>query len=626
MIGRRFRGAAIVAGVCALAAFVGCQRPLGLSPAPPGEQLRESQRNALVSDFLSIRTIQVLERDGFASTPNEQTADALREAATGSMDADRLIALAEVAYALALRSGLSSDLGWQHSLVAAMASWAALFIQDADLSPFQSRAELARHLHNASLTAVILGIPDIAGAANAEIRRTVFGHEIVLSASWEADAWKPELFTQFVAADAFRVNGLRNRHRQSGIGAALLGERGPLDSSTSEAGDSRLPPTHQAVALTGVMRGLRLVGDGRWLPEFVDLAIYDPNRTSTLQIAGHEVPLESDFSAALAHTLGQSEPLRRAGLGGLLHVTDWQEIGGLYMLEPFDPARIPVVFVHGLMSSPVTWREMANDLWSTPSIRAKYQFWFFFYPTGMPFGLTAVSLRDSLEDIRCRCDPEGSSEALRRMVLVGHSMGGLVSRLLVTDPGTALWDALSSVPFDEAALSPEDRELVTRAIVSPPVEGVTRVVFLAVPHRGSDLADRAAGRFASRFVRLPPTLVEAAIRVFHSEDSASGRTMSRTISNGIDSLSPQSPFLRTLAELPVAPGVTTHSIIGDRSATPGPDGTDGIVPFSSSHLAGVASELVIPGSDHSVALHPAAIREVRRILNEHAQGIVPGAE
>lgn len=600
----------------------GCATPLGLTPAPPGEQLRQAQTSALTSDVLSIRTIQVLERDGFPSTPDEATAAALRELATTEMDADRLVALAEVSYALARRAGFSSDLGWQHSLAAAVASWAALFSPAADLSPFQSRATLARQLHNAALTTVTLGIPDLAGAASVEIRRVVFGREITLRSSWQAATWNPELFDGFVAADDFRVQGLRNRHRQSGVGAALLGERGPIDPSKVTASDYRLPPRLQAVALTSVMRDVTF-SEGGWVPTSVDLGIYDPNRTSTVRIADIDVPLESDLSAAFAHTLGRSDSLRRAGLGGLFRVSDWQDLGGLYMLEPFDPSRIPVIFVHGLVSTPLTWREMANDLWADSSIRSRYQFWFFLYPTGKPFGLSAAALRASIEDVRRRCDPDGRCASLSQIVLIGHSMGGLISRLLVTDPGTALWDSVSTVPFDQATMSDEDRELVVGALLSPPVAGVTRVIFIAVPHRGSDLADRAPGRLASRLVQLPPSVVEAALRVFSTTDPATGQTIPRSISNGVDSLSPNSPLLRTLADLPISPTVTAHSIIGDRSSVPGPNGTDGVVPFTSSHVDGVESELIIPNSDHSVTLRPEAIREVRRVLREHAAMSLP---
>lgn len=601
-----------------MVAFAGCRSQLGLEPAPPGEQLREAQQSALTADTLSIRTVQVLEREGIAPVASEEAAASLRTMATSAMDADHLVALAEVSYALARRNGFVSDLGWQHAVVASTASWAALFSSVADLSPFQSRAMLARHLHNVSLAAVVLGLPDPPGPEPAEFHRLVFGRDIVFRRTWEASTWRSVRFVDFVPVDDFRVRGLRNRHRQSGVGAALLGMRAPIDRSTADASVLRLPPTHQAVPFTAVLRDVQFLPGDRWIPDALDLAIYDPNRTPSIAIAGREVPLEADSSAALADTLGQSEELRQVGFGGLFRVHDWQEIGGLYMLEPFDPDRIPVVFVHGLVSSPLTWREMANDLWSDPAIRSRYQFWFFLYPTGQPFALSAAALRAELEEVRRRCDPEGRCRGLEQIVLIGHSMGGLVSRLLVTDPGTALWDSLSPVPFDQATLSDEDRELVTRAIVSPPVRGVTRVVFLAVPHRGSNLADRTPGRFASWLVQLPPSMIEAAGRVFQADGASPQQPSQRTLSNGIQSLSPQSDFLRAMADLPLAPGVTAHSIIGDRSANPGPSGTDGIVPYSSSHLAGVESELVIPNSDHSVTLHPAAIREVRRILREHA--------
>ena len=265
--GRPARPGLVVAVAAAAAAaaclLVGCATPLGLAPASAGEQFRQGQTSALTSDALSIRTVQILEREGFPPTPDESTAAALRVLATSEMDADRLVALAEVSFALARRAGFSTDLGWQHSLVAAVASWAALFSPAADLSPFQSRASLARHLHNASLTTVTLGIPDLAGVADVDIRRTVFGREIALRSTWRAATWNPERFTGFAAADDFRVRGLRNRHRQSGVGAALLGERGPIDPAAANATDYRLPPMVQAVALTSIMQDVTLGGTGK---------------------------------------------------------------------------------------------------------------------------------------------------------------------------------------------------------------------------------------------------------------------------------------------------------------------------------------------------------------------------
>ena len=85
---------------------------------------------------------------------------------------------------------------------------------------------------------------------------------------------------------------------------------------------------------------------------------------------------------------------------------------------------------------------------------------------------------------------------------------------------------------------------------------------------------------------------------------------------GIDNLDPNNGTLKLLSSLPFAPGVVYHSIIGNREEDGVPGGSDGVVPYLSSHLDGAASELVVK-SGHSVQVNPLAIQELRRILIEH---------
>jgi pimeloyl-ACP methyl ester carboxylesterase len=616
-------GAVVLPCATALVAVVllllsGCATPVGLTAAPPGEQARESIRSAVTSGELSGRTVQILELEGLPPQVNEEAAAALRAVTTETLDAERLVALAEVSYLLGLRYGSSTSIGWQHFAVATFASWGALFTRVADLSPYQATAALARQLHNASIAQMVQGLPQIVGQHEVRTTCEVFDRTIRIDYTWSADAWDPAQFTSFAAADDFRVVGLRNRNRLSGVGAALVGERVAPPRESASIVDRRLPTGTQAVALSVAMHDVRFKEDGRWVPDSIDLRIHDPNRVSTVEIAGRRVPLEADYTAAFAQTLGQKATIGRAGFAGLFRVNDWSERGGLFMLEPFDPNRIPVVMVHGLVSSPLTWREMVNDLWSDPAIRSRYQFWFFFYPTGKPFPVSADFFRRELAAVRAECDPDGTSDVLDRMVLVGHSMGGLVSRLALTDPGDVLWRSVSDTPFDELRLVDEDRELFRRVFFSPPVEGPTRVVFIAVPHRGSRMADGSFGRIVSRLVRLPPSLIESVARAVADNDEAVRFARGQAVANGVDSLSPNSKFLQALAELPLAPGIRAHSIIANRSANAEPGGTDGVVPWSSSHVDFAESELIVPNADHSVTLHPAASREVRRILLLHA--------
>lgn len=605
----------------ACAGLGACGTPIGLSPSNRAQQIRAEQRSAPTTGTISPWTAVYLQSEGLPPRATSATYDALCAIAAERPESAPLLALAEVAYAIGARFGGGAGDGWRHMTVAALASWAVLFSARDDASPYAPQWALARTLHNASLSEVVAGLPELPGVEQRTIDRSMLGRPLLVEYRWEADAWTAGAFTAFRPADDYRVRGVRHRHRQQGIGASLLGDRRGDGAGDLAVSEDWLPAAHQTVPLTAVIESVRTAPDAPWPPDALTLVIHDPTREPLVTIAGSTVPVEADFTAALVNTIAESDFLVDAGVGGLLDVSRWQPRGGLIMLEPFDERRIPVIFIHGLVSTPAVWREMVNDLWSDAEIRARFQFWFFMYPTGNPFSYSAAALREDLTAAREVLDPDRNAPAFDDFVLIGHSMGGLIARILVTDAGDALWNSVSDAPLDSITVSDDDRAMLHQIFLAGPLSGAQCAVFIAAPHRGSTIADRGVGRFFSGLVRLPETLVSSAQRIFEENDAefrwAGARSPVRT---GIDSLSPRSPFLMTLAELPFAPGVSTHSIIGRRSGGDGPGGSDGVVPFSSAHLPQVDSELIIPDSNHSVPLQPAAAREVRRILRIHAAG------
>ena len=180
------------------------------------------------------------------------------------------------------------------------------------------------------------------------------------------------------------------------------------------------------------------------------LELHDPLEEASIEVARRQVPLEADLSTPLAYFLNQPQfQDSKLSTEGLLNPGKVKELQGLYMLEPYDPDKMPVVMVHGLWSSPVTWMEMFNDLRSDPTVRDHYQFWFYLYPTGQPFWLSGTQMREDLAMMRRRLDPQRKAPALDQMVLVGHSMGGLVSKMQTVDSGDAFWQTTSEHPFAE---------------------------------------------------------------------------------------------------------------------------------------------------------------------------------
>jgi pimeloyl-ACP methyl ester carboxylesterase len=260
---------------------------------------------------------------------------------------------------------------------------------------------------------------------------------------------------------------------------------------------------------------------------------------------------------------------------------------------------------------------MVEALEADPALRDHYQFWTFGYSTGDPIPYSASLLRRDLDDVRRKFDPEGSDAAIDRTVVVGHSMGGLLAKMMVQDTGLRLWRLASDRPVDELAGDPEDRDRFRSALIFQPRPEVRRVVFIATPHRGSRVDRGRLERLGSRLVRLQEPLSASFARLiarngpeFFNERVRNG------LPTSIDELEPGSPILTGLGELGLAAEVKAHSIIADRRDPPRAGGGDGLVAYDSAHLDEVASETLV-SSGHLCQDHPAVIREVQRILAEH---------
>ncbi len=286
------------------------------------------------------------------------------------------------------------------------------------------------------------------------------------------------------------------------------------------------------------------------------------------------------------------------------------------MLHPYHPGLIPVVFVHGTASSPARWAEMANELLGDREIATHYQLWFFIYNSGNPIALSAMRLRESLQAVRKGVDPEGKDPALDQMVVIGHSQGGLLTKMTVVDSGNRFWENITKVPFAQAHLDPETRDLLARAIFVKPLPFVKRVIFIATPHRGSYMASNYFVKFGNKFINLPGGLAKsfAAIAELRGPN-ALGTPFA--IPTALDNMDSSNPFLNTLADLPITSGVKANSIIPVKGDGPVEEGNDGVVEYKSAHIGGVESELVVR-SGHSTQSTPQTIEEVRRILYEHA--------
>jgi pimeloyl-ACP methyl ester carboxylesterase len=318
-------------------------------------------------------------------------------------------------------------------------------------------------------------------------------------------------------------------------------------------------------------------------------------------------------------TPGTSSTTPRAAAPSSRRLRAAQDPVGIEMRRSYERGKVPVVLIHGLWGTPQLWHRMVEGLEADPAVRERYQFWAFRYASGDPIPYSAHLLRQSLRQARRRLDPAGTDAAFDRMVVVGHSLGGILAKMLAQSSGSRLWKTVCSRPIDQIGGPLEDRRLLQQAFCYEPVPEVRRVVFITTPHRGSPLATGRLGELGTRLCWRPSRFLEACKAVLATNgpavftlDNLEGQLTSAS------ELAPRHPFLMGLCDLGIDSSVRSHSIIADVRDPPGPGATDGIVPYSSSHLEGVASELLVRGL-HICLDHPAVILEVRRILVEHAQ-------
>jgi pimeloyl-ACP methyl ester carboxylesterase len=443
----------------------------------------------------------------------------------------------------------------------------------------------------------------------------------------------------------YKVKGLRNHYHNYGLGVPLIAMRRshagvdaaeqfyppnvcfPLTAFLRVEGPDQLEHSasfnatqfhaHQSTLHTGPQ-----VTDPT-APQFV-LELYDSLDRNAITVAGRQVPLESDLSTPLAFFLNQPQfQDSELSTRGLFHPEEAKSLQGLYMLEPFDPAKMPVVMVHGLWSSPITWMEMYNDLRSDPLIRERYQFWFYLYPTGQPFWTSATQMREELAVMRRELDPARSYAALDQMVLIGHSMGGLVSKLQTVESAEAFWQTMSDEPFAELIADEDTVRVLASTYFFRPNPSVRRVVTLGTPHRGSEFSNDVTRWLGKKLITLPRKMLEGRNQLIANNREFFRRGAPIEIRTSIESLAPDSPLLPVLLAAAPGPWVSYHNVVG---LDPDPgwreylvgDG-DGVVSLSSARLdetRQLRSQIIVPADHISVHRHPQSVLEVRRVLVE----------
>lgn len=434
--------------------------------------------------------------------------------------------------------------------------------------------------------------------------------------------WHKDAFQEFEFVSDYDLRGLQNRHVSYGLGVPLIAVR--RSDLTDDPATDFYPPG-MSFPVTAILRAAEMPCLNPAEQHVVScvLELHDPLASELVEVAGRTVPLETDLTTPLGYFLDNPDyQLSDLAIWGLLKPGTVGEYRGLYMLEAFDPNKIPVLMIHGLWSSPETWTEMYNELRSLPEIRNRYQFWSYMYPTGQPFWTSAIQLREDLQQMRETVDPERRASALDQMVLIGHSMGGLVARMQTLESGDDFWHILSDRPFEELQVEPELRAKLASALFFKPNSSVRRVITLGTPHRGSTFANDYTRWLGRKLITLPTTLVQTSARLAKDNPGFFHDTELLSITTSIDSLSPDSAMLAKMLTAQRPPWIRYHNVVGvvsekkflSRISEKG----DGVVAFSSAHMDDVDSEIVVDADHVHVHQHPRSILEVRRILLKHA--------
>jgi pimeloyl-ACP methyl ester carboxylesterase len=594
----------------------GCTTPVGADKAAPSAVYRQTHENAVSRSEPSSATLSVLHRFDqearFAKVPQE-TLRLIHEKAVETGERGLLFALAELSYLAGEKAPQDARRSKPHGardyyLASAVYAWFFLFGEGKDPTPdaFDQRFRTACDLYNYGLGCALTaphsndGVAHLAGG-----RRPLPVGELALDFTQPGFPWPLEQYDRFLIADQFLVRGLSVRNRTAGIGAPLIA----VGTRVEGIGFSQSVPATVVLRIHGRLAELA-PGGCRGA-----LELYSPFLTNSVTIAERPVPLETDTTVDQAYALNQSSIWR---LGKQQFFSSEQRVPtGLYTRQPYQPGRVPVVFVHGTFSSPVKWAEMVNTLSGDPELQRRYQAWLFIYNSGNPMAYSAAQLREALTAKIQELDPEGMDPALRQMVVIGHSQGGLLTKLTATDTGDQLLKALlRRRQVDETALSPEQRAALERYTCFARLPFVTRVVFISTPHRGSYLAGGLVRKLARKLVRLPSRVADVTKDLAGLSEKLDIPGELKGTPTSLDSMSPKNPFLLQLAEMPLAPGVTGHSIVAVKGDGDPSQGKDGLVRYTSAHVEYVESEVIVRGP-HSCQHLPPAIEEVRRILREH---------
>ncbi|WP_265593757.1 alpha/beta hydrolase [Verrucomicrobium sp. BvORR034] len=424
------------------------------------------------------------------------------------------------------------------------------------------------------------------------------------------EVWSPTLIDKVrpLALETRRTPEY-SRLRRKGVGAPYLAIHKPREG---EATRKFTPDKGQYLPMTALLQF-----DG---PQQATLKLADPRELGEVSAGDRPWPVAADFSMPVRKSL-QPATFVRATVGGLMRPGNYVTRNGLYLMEPYRADKVPVIFIHGLMADPHIWQAHAAALMADPELGPRIQCWYYVYPTGLPVVSSSTWFRQALAELKQQVDPNGNDPAFQNILVVGHSMGGLIARMQVTESKDIFWKTWFACAPDQLKLDAPLRDELRNMLIFHANPDVKRIIFMNTPHRGSRMAGSWLGRWGSSMVRTPGQMVDLVTAVARLDVAHINPNRGRFDGFGVDgikSMQPDHPLIADLSRQPIR--AKYHTIIGELFETSDPTkSSDGVVPYESAHLDGAESEMIVP-SWHGDVTNRRTINEIRRIARLHVLG------
>lgn len=616
--GRVIRGVALAAASVALHGCISAHSYVRVERMDLRQAYREYTGNIIDSGRYSQPTQRILNLVPDAHGADVEGVLAALAASPRISEADAAFARSEIALAAAERDNARSPARARlHYLVAAHEAARLLFPegQAIRIDPFDQRYRMATAFYSLASGRYFLALMRTDASFSGDLTEQTSLGPVDVTFESDDSSLNAYFFQDFEIAWGVKIEGLRNRYTRDGVGVPLIARRKPGHTFPQEA---YLPPGGYTAPMTAYLR-FDPAHDTR--PERVRIGLVDTRATNHVCFGLQRLPVAADFSAPYARQIVQDRS-REAGRAALFGRTVAGTRLGITISAPWDPRKIPLVMVHGLASSAEAWRELTNDVLGSDELRERYQIIHYTYATTEPVLVSAAQFRRELTAFLAQVEYDPA--VTPKLVLVGHSMGGLIAKTLVVDSGRALWDRVFAVGPDELHATPAQRARFEESLILKPWPNVGRVVFLGTPQHGSEAANSFLGRIGERLLSLPVDF-SALLRAAAAADPAQLREQARAWFAGgrltsVQSLAPEFPTLAGLAALPIVETVPFHSVIGDATHDAQGRPSDGYVTVESASLPGAASELRLP-IRHREFDRPAPLNEVYRVLRAHARSV-----